>query len=234
LENFIKNIIGEKMKLHTFVICAYKESPYLEECIKSLLIQESVALGMSDIVLYTATPSDFIDGICDKYNLKKVVGNSKGIGANWNEALSCSETKLATIAHQDDIYEKSYGIKIIESFQKDKRINIAFSDYYEIDGSGQKRKRNLNLKIKTLGLKFLSFIPNRSYQRRIYAFGNFICCPAVSYNLENLKNFKSVNTYTKRCRFPSGNDTFFLIFRKNSPPVALPTLWDTTEPYWYQ
>lgn len=41
-----------------------------------------------------------------------------------------------------------------------------------------------------LGLKFLSFIPNRSYQRRIYAFGNFICCPAVSYNLENLKNFK--------------------------------------------
>ena len=29
------------MKLHTFVICAYKESPYLEECIKSLLIQES-------------------------------------------------------------------------------------------------------------------------------------------------------------------------------------------------
>ncbi len=27
------------LKNHTFVICAYKESPYLEECIQSLMNQ---------------------------------------------------------------------------------------------------------------------------------------------------------------------------------------------------
>ena len=36
----------------------------------------------------------------------------------------------------------------------------------------------------------MDLIPIKWYQRRIYAFGNFICCPAVSYNLDLLKTFK--------------------------------------------
>ena len=65
-----------------------------------------------------------------------------------------------------------------------------FSDYYEVDETTNVRKRNLNLKIKTFGLKLLSLYKNKNYQRRIYAFGNFICCPAVSYNMTRLKDFK--------------------------------------------
>lgn len=175
---------------HTFVICAYKESPYLESCILSLLAQDSVKNGKSEIHLYTSTPSLFIDEICQKYHLEKFEGKSKGIGANWNEALACSNTKYVTIAHQDDIYESNYGTQIIQAFEADEQLNIVFSDYFEIDASNKKRARNLNLKIKTIGLKLMSLFKNKTYQRRIYAFGNFICCPAVSYNHERLTYFK--------------------------------------------
>ena len=39
---------------HTFVICAYKESPYLEECIQSLQAQTV----SSQILMVTSTPNE--------------------------------------------------------------------------------------------------------------------------------------------------------------------------------
>ena len=48
---------------HTFVICAYGDSPFLEDCINSLLSQTV----KSNIILYTSTPSVFIESICQKY-----------------------------------------------------------------------------------------------------------------------------------------------------------------------
>ena len=44
---------------HTFAICAYKESPYLEECIESLMAQEM----KSEIIICTSTPNDYIKNI---------------------------------------------------------------------------------------------------------------------------------------------------------------------------
>ncbi|MGX7011910.1 glycosyltransferase family 2 protein [Lactococcus cremoris] len=179
---------------HTFVICAYKESPYLEACIKSLLLQTSVKEKISTILIYTSTPNKYISSIATKYNLAVHTGIGGGIGNDWNNALSATNTKYVTIAHQDDIYDPLYGKRILELFNSKENINLVFSDYYEIDENDERRKRNINLKIKTLALRILSLSDNKKYQRRIYAFGNFICCPAVSYNMEKLSDFKFDNT----------------------------------------
>ena len=54
----------------------------------------------------------------------------------------------------------------------------------------QKIPANTNLKIKTLMLKTMNLFPGSHFWRnRVMAFGNPICCPAVTYNLEKLKNF---------------------------------------------
>lgn len=37
LKNFDNS---DKINLHTFAVCAYGESPYLEECVQSLLAQK--------------------------------------------------------------------------------------------------------------------------------------------------------------------------------------------------
>ena len=42
---------------HTFVICAYKESPYLEACIQSLQAQTVP----SRILMVTSTPNPWIE-----------------------------------------------------------------------------------------------------------------------------------------------------------------------------
>ena len=50
---------------HTFAICAYKESSYLEDCIKSVLKQKV----KSNILIATSTPNEHIKGLAEKYGL---------------------------------------------------------------------------------------------------------------------------------------------------------------------
>ena len=47
--------------MHTFVVLAYKESSYLEECIKSVLNQKYP----SKVVIATSTPNQYIENIAD-------------------------------------------------------------------------------------------------------------------------------------------------------------------------
>ena len=55
---------------HLLVLCAYKESEYLEECLLSLLNQTV----KTDIVICTSTPNDFIDKIAAKSPLLSIDG----------------------------------------------------------------------------------------------------------------------------------------------------------------
>ena len=50
---------------HEFVICAYKESKYLEDCIISLKKQKK----KSNIKLATSTPNNYIENLCNKYQI---------------------------------------------------------------------------------------------------------------------------------------------------------------------
>lgn len=188
---YIKILLkARNMIKHTFVICAYGQSPYLEACIQSCMSQTSVVKGDSKIILYTSTPNELISGLAAKYDIKLFTSTGSGIGHDWNQALSVVDTKYATIAHQDDIYLPEYGTEIISSFERDADVNIVFTDYSENDAQGLLRSRNLNLKIKSFGLQLMSLSQNKWYQKRIYGFGNFICCPAVSYNMIRLSDFK--------------------------------------------
>ena len=150
-------------EIHTFVICAYGNSSYLEECMLSLVNQHN----QSSVILYTSTPSLQIEELCKKYNIEYNHGNGGSIGKDWNNALSCVKTRYATIAHQDDYYEPQYSELIIKKFQSNPDALIAYSDYFE-EKDGKKIERTLNL----------------------LAFGNAICCPSVSYDLSVLNGFK--------------------------------------------
>ena len=54
------------MNEHTFAVCAYKESPYLEECIESLKGQSV----RSNILIATSTPNEYIKNIAEKNKIR--------------------------------------------------------------------------------------------------------------------------------------------------------------------
>lgn len=168
-------------KIHTFAICAYKESPYLEECIKSLMDQSV----RSNIIVCTATPNKYIQDIADKYKLPYYINKEqKGIGADWNFAYSSAKTQFVTIAHQDDIYFKNYGQVVMDKIRKVKSPIIIYTDYKELRGNEFIiRNKLLNIKrVMNWPLEFRCCQYNKVIRKIVLAFGNPICCPAVTFN----------------------------------------------------
>lgn len=172
-------------KNHTFVICAYKESPYLEECILSLKNQRV----RSNVIMETSTPNAFIEGMAKKYEIPLYVNPHGGITQDWNFGLSKIETKYATIAHQDDIYEEDYLELILDKLEKSERPLIAFTDYGELrDGVKVYDTTMLNIKrLMLMPLKPACFKGSKFIRRRVLSMGDPICCPAVTFNLDLLE-----------------------------------------------
>lgn len=170
---------------HTFVICAYGESAYLEECIQSLREQSE----KSQILLATSTPNDLIRGLAEKYLIPLCVNRGEsGITQDWNFALSQAGTRYATIAHQDDVYEPEYARRILAEMRRCRKPLIAFSDYCELR-DGEKVHDTEMLKIKRqllLPLRVRWLWRSRFVRRRILSLGDPICCPAVTFCLDTL------------------------------------------------
>ena len=182
-------------EMHTFAVPAYKESPYLEECILSLLKQEK----KSRIIITTSTPNDFIKGIAEKHAIELIVSpEHKSIADDWNFALRQSKTPYVTLAHQDDIYLPEFSKQVCETFQKREKAIIAFTDYSELINE-KIEETTLALAVKRI-LLFLFIIKRewfwRTAKKSALVFGNAICCPSVSFNKNVLGDFSFKADYS--------------------------------------
>lgn len=169
--------------MHTFVILAHKESPYLEECILSLKNQSV----KSDIIMTTSTPSKFLDSFSHKYNIKLLLNTqSPNIASDWTFAYKSAKTEYVTLAHQDDIYLPRYTKDCLSAIQIEKNNDdaIIFTNYQELFRN-KIRSYNFNLFIKHLLL--LPFLFQRNIhstvlKRIILSLGTPIPCSSVMYH----------------------------------------------------
>lgn len=165
---------------HTFVVCAYKESPYLSSCIESLLAQTL----KSNIIISTSTPNQYIQNFASKYDLPLYINTGrKSIADDWNYGYLCAKTPLITIAHQDDLYTPTYFEEILRSINLSAKPLIAFTKYNEFRNN-QIAPPNFLVRYKRLmlaPLTFRIFQHSKWVRRRILSFGCSICCPSVTY-----------------------------------------------------
>lgn len=180
---------------HTFVITAYGDSPYIEECICSLKNQTV----KSKISLVTSTPSIFLEQISAKYNIPFIVNTqSKGIASDWSFAYKNCQTKYITIAHQDDVYLPDYTKTCLSAAFSYPGSLIIFTGYKELRES-KMRLASLNFLVKELLLSpFLikRDISSYFFKKMILSFGNPISCPTVMYNKENIEFLEFSNNFT--------------------------------------
>lgn len=175
------------VKDHTFVVCAYKESPYLEDCIRSLKRQS--VLG--NICIATSTPNDYITDLAETYKLELFVNTNEKRGTiayDWNFAVDCAKTSLVTLAHQDDVYGRHYLERMLLAFKHCSHPLIGFTNYYELrDGITVEKNRLLAIKRLMLSpLKNPLMWESRFVRRRILSMGSAICCPSVTIVKDNI------------------------------------------------
>ncbi len=163
---------------HTFAVVAYGDSPYLLECIESV-ISQSVK---RDIIITTSTPWQHIKEISQKYGIPLYINDQKpNIAKDWLFAVNQVKTKYFTLAHQDDLYLTDYTKGLIEKMEK---AVIGFSNYGEIR-EGEPIYKNRLLFIKRtllLPIRIKSKIKSTFGKKNLLRFGNPICCPSVMYN----------------------------------------------------
>ena len=185
---------NENKAIHSFAILAYGESPYIEECIQSLLNQKTG----SKIYITTPVQTDFLKNLAAKYNLPLLLNSSSsGIGSDWNFALSKCETPYLTLAHQDDIYLPEFSASAL-SHKRLQESLIVFTDYSELI-ENRVRKFSYTQIVKRIILKpfsFSSFITSKTIKKFILSFGSPIACPSVTYNLVLLSDFQFSNNYS--------------------------------------
>lgn len=187
---------------HTFVVCAYKENPFLESTIQSIMNQN--VLGK--VLVSTSTPNPHIEGLAAKYDIPLYVNpEPHGAGADWNYGYDKAQTGLVTMAHQDDIYEPSYLEEVLEAanrYESDE-ISLVFTDYYEIR-EGEHIDSNRLLRIKEImnsPFKHRALNGSKFVKRRVLGFGDSICCPAVTYAKRNLGESVFDTRYKNSCDY---------------------------------
>ncbi len=206
--------IQEMSNLHTFAICAYKESPYLEECVNSVINQEI----KTNYLIVTSTPNEKIENIAKKYGIPYFIRKGKSdICDDWNFAYNKAKTELVTITHQDDIYDKEYTKEILANY--DSNI-LMYNTNYNPYKNG-KVSTDKNSKIKEM-LKI--FVRNKRLSRIKFfkvlslSFGNSINCPSVTYN----KKLLGKSIFTSNLKFGLDWDTFLKIAKMKGGMLYIP------------
>lgn len=169
------------MGFHTFVICAYGQSPYLEACIRSLKAQTVE----TEIICATSTPSVYLEELLGKYQIPLFVreGGKKGIGNDWNFAVEKARGQYVTIAHQDDLYGRHYVEELTRAAKKWPDMTVFMSDAVLIKngemtwgGGVEMVKKILRLPWRLPGLCHLTAVKMCSL-----LLGNPVMCPSCSY-----------------------------------------------------
>ena len=142
-----------------------------------------------NVIVVTSTPNEHIRKIVEKYELPYYINTGEGgIAQDWNYGMKMADSRVVTIAHQDDIYEPDFAKNILENINKHDKPLIAFTDY------GELRENERVTKNRLLEVKRVMLLPMRIrvlqrsifVRRRILSFGSPICCPSVTYVKENL------------------------------------------------
>jgi hypothetical protein len=174
---------------HTFAICAYGESPYLEQCVRSLEL-ETVK---SEIICCTSTPNDHIRGIMEQHGIPLYVREGEpDIGEDWRFAWKMAGGRLVTLAHQDDIYRKTYTEELLRAYGHYPDLLVFASDYITIRmENGKAVDDTLNAvwfvkKVLRTPLRLRVFSNLRALKKSGVILGNAICCPTCTYNKEKI------------------------------------------------
>ena len=151
---------------HVFAVCAYKDSPYLESCLKSLRAQTEP----SKIILCTSTPSPFLEKMGERYGIPLYVREGESnIKDDWNFAWEMAEGDFVTLAHQDDLYHKNYTKELRAAAERFPDLTVFTSDYVIIKGKKLITadrmlwvKRFLRLPLRVPALGHLSWVKDPS------------------------------------------------------------------------
>lgn len=170
---------------HTFAVCAYQDSPYLEACLRSLRAQTRKA----DIILCTSTPSGYLRDLAARFQIPLYIREGKpDIQDDWNFAYHQARGEYVTIAHQDDLYHRRYVETLMGYGNAYPDMTLFMTDYVTIRHGRLEKKGSVEWvkKLLRLPLRLKPLADRRWVKRSALVLGNPVCCPSCAYHKDAL------------------------------------------------
>lgn len=182
---------------HQFVVLAYRESPFLGECLESLLAQ---GIDRADVLLCTSTPSAFLDRLAQRLGLRLAVNaERRSIGADWNFGLAQASAPWVTLVHQDDIYLPAYAARVRDAIASHPQAVMVIPWFREF-ARGEVRAFNLTHLVKRLlflrAFGFRDAIAAPKDKLRLLTLGNPVSCGGVALRRERARRFDERLAFT--------------------------------------
>ena len=180
---------------HTFVVPAYKNSPFLANCLASLRAQTLPAR----ILVTTSTPSAQLSATAARFGVEVIANpQQRGIGADWNFALDQVTTRYVTLAHQDDLYAPGFLAKSLDLFTRFPDATISFTNVRQINDNAVPQGSKVSA-VKELLLAL--FVGRREIVqglrgRLLLSFGDPVTCSSVTFDRARLGAFRFSETLT--------------------------------------
>ena len=170
------------------MVLAYKDSPFLEGCIRSLLSQTTP----SRVVVATSTPCESIERAAREAGVGMLVNPQRlGIAGDWNFALRQAASRFVTLAHQDDTYAPTFVADTLALFARHPDAALCFTGYDEIDDEERPKSSKISrikhvIEAATIGgAKRVRGLPLRLF----LSFGNPLPCSSVTFDRAALPDF---------------------------------------------
>lgn len=162
--------------LISIVIPVYRVSPYLEDCIRSLLSQDFE--GSYNILLIETGSDDGSDVICHEYeqkNLGKIYHfhyeQRYSISMARNIGLSHANGEYVTFVDGDDVVEPNYLSTLYRHAVREPKSDIVLASYFSVDAD-KKKKRIRSISFDGDGkVALLRLIHKRKSTYRGYCWG---------------------------------------------------------------
>lgn len=170
--------------LHTFAVCAYKESEYLEACIESLLNQTAKAkfwFRPQHQTIKLKRRQRNMGSLFMLIQVKRVLRMTGILPiVRWKPRISHWRIRMTFICL--NTWNGNEGVWICP------KAADFFTDYYELrDGTPVAKNKLLRIKrILLWPMRFRCFKNSRFIRRRSLSLGCPICCPSVSFVRKNL------------------------------------------------
>lgn len=173
---------------HSFMVLAYRDSPFLAGCIRSLQAQTTP----SRVVVATSTPCESIERTAREMGVElRVNPRRAGIAGDWNFALEAAQTRYVTLAHQDDTYAPTFLERTLALFASHPDGALCFTGYQEIDDAGAPKSSAISrvkhlIEAATIGSRTRATgLPLRLF----LSFGNPLPCSSVTFDRQALAGF---------------------------------------------
>lgn len=162
----------------TLIVCTYKECPYLEESIQSIVNQTV----RPKILISTSTINSYVREIADRYGIEVRVNPNGGQIRDYNFAMKQADTELVMLAHQDEVLLPEFVEESLKALNYVKDPIISFTDYIELHNDVVDEEQSSMIKIKKMLLwpaKFKWLSSTRFGKRLMLCLGDPITHPTV-------------------------------------------------------